>query len=168
MGRYDAESRTFENGFFDGFNIPSTRVSLSEGSGFVNALSGPPCENVRLDLVVLTSYARTDEYLTDQGQTSDAPIKSSTVTQGLRPHHFVQVFVNVYSLLSFLFLELLNDLHINTVSLQQGYSKDIAIYIDHYKKYEADPLGFLQGIETISMSHLHFRLTKHFAHNKQL
>ena len=48
----------------------------------------------------------------------------------LRPRYFAQVFVNVYSLLSFLFLELLNDIHINTVSLQQGYSKDIAMYIE--------------------------------------
>ena len=51
------------------------------------------CENMRFDLVVLTYHTRSDKYLTDQGQTSDAPLNSSTVTQGLRPHHFVQVFV---------------------------------------------------------------------------
>ena len=126
------------------------------------------CENMRFDLVALTYQTRSDYCLTDQGQILDAPINSSTVTQGLRPHHFVQVFVNVYSLLLFLFLESLNDLHINTVSLQQGYSKDIAINIDKYKEYETDPLGLLQRVETSSTSHLHFRLTEHFAHNNQL
>ena len=54
-----------------------------------------------------------------------------------------QQFVIGYLLLSFLFLESLNDLHINTVSIQQGYSKDIAIYIDNYEEYEADPFGLL-------------------------
>ena len=44
----------------------------------------------------------------------------------MKPHHFVQVFVNIYLSLLFLFLESLNDLHINTVSLQQGYSKTTA------------------------------------------
>ena len=123
---------------------------------------------MRFDLVVLTYYARSGYYLTDQGQTSDAPLKSSTVTQGLKPHHFVQVFVIAYLLLSFLFLELLNDLHINTVSLQRGCSDDIAIYIYDYKEYEADPLCLLQRVETSSFSHLHFRLTKQFAQNNQL
>ena len=42
------------------------------------------CENMRFDLIALTYYARSDYCLTDQGQTSDAPIKSSTVMQGLR------------------------------------------------------------------------------------
>jgi hypothetical protein len=63
-----------------------------------------------------TYYARTERCFTDQGQTSDATLKSSTVLQGLRPHHFFQVFANVYFPLSFLFPESLNDLHINTVS----------------------------------------------------
>ena len=111
------------------------------------------CENMRFNLVVLTYHTRSDDYLTDQGQTSDAPFNSSIVTQRLRPHHFVQVFVIAYLLLSFLFLELLNDLHINTVSLQQGYSDDIAIYIYDYKEYEADPLGLRQRVKTSSSSH---------------
>ena len=123
---------------------------------------------MRFDLVVLTYHTRSDNCLTDQEQTSDAPFIFSTVTQSLRPHHFVQVFVIAYFLLSFLFLESLNDLHINTVSLQRGYSDDIAIYIYDYKEYEADPLGLLQRVETSSKSHLHFRLTKQFAHNNQL
>ena len=123
---------------------------------------------MRLDLVVLTYHTRSDEYLTDQAQTSDAPVNSSTVTQSLRPHHFVQVFVIGYLLLSFLFLESLNDFHINTVSLQRGCSDDISIYIEDYKEYEADPLGLLQRVEKSSTSHLHFRLTEHFAHNNQL
>ena len=123
---------------------------------------------MRFDLIVLTYHTRSEDYLTDQGQTSNAPLNSSTITQSLRPHHFVQVFVIAYLLLSFLFLESLNDLHINTVSLQQGCSKDIAIYIDNYKEYEADPLGLLQRVETSSTSHLLFRLTEHFAHNNQL
>ena len=126
------------------------------------------CENMRFDLIALTYYARSDYCLTDQGQTSDAPINSSTVTQDLRPHHFVQVFVNVYSLLLFLFLELLNNLHINTVSLQQGYSKDIAIYIGKHKEYENDPLGLFQRVKKSSKRHFHFRLIEHFAHNNQL
>ena len=119
------------------------------------------------NLVVLTYHTRSDYCLTDHGQTSDAPLKSSTVTQNLRPHHFVPVFVNVYSLLSFLSLESLNDLHINTVSLQRGYSEDIAIYIDDYKEYEADLLGLLQRVETSSASHLHFRLTEQLAYSNQ-
>ena len=126
------------------------------------------CENMRFNLVVLTYHTRSDDCLTDQGQTSDAPFIFSTVTQSLRPHHFVQVFVIAYLLLSFLFLESLNDLHINTVSLQRGYSDDIAIYIYNYKEYEADSLGLLQRVETSSSSHLHFRLTEQFAHNNQL
>ena len=126
------------------------------------------CENMRFDLVVLTYHTRSDDYSTDQGQTSDAPFISSTVTQSLRPHHFVQVFVIGYLLLSFLFLESRNDLHINTVSLQQGCSEDIAIYIYDYKEYEADPLGLLQRVEKSSSSQSHFRLTEHFAHNNQL
>ena len=118
------------------------------------------CQNMRFNLVVLTYHTKSDYWLTNQGQTSDAPLKSSTITQGLRPHHFVQVFVNVYSLLLFLFLELLNDLHINTVSLQQGDSKDITIYIEKYKEYEADPLSLIQRVKKSSKSHLSFRLTK--------
>jgi len=123
---------------------------------------------MRFDLVVLTYHTRSDDYSTDQGQTSDAPCYSSTVTQSLRPHHFVQVFVIAYFLLSFLFSESLNDLHINTVSLQRGYSEDIAIYIDDYNEYEADLLGLRQRVEMSSLSHLHFRLTEQFAHNNQL
>ena len=98
---------------------------------------------MRFNLVVLTYHTRSDDYSTDQEQTSDAPFISSTVTQSMRPHHFVQVFVIAYLLLSFLFLESLNDFHINNVSLQRGYSDDIAIYIYEYKEYEADPLGLL-------------------------
>ena len=123
------------------------------------------CENMRFDLVVLTYHTRSDDCLTDQGQTPDGPFLFSTVTQSLRPHHFVQVFVIACLLLSFLFLESLNDLHINTVSLQQGYSEDIAIYIYDYKEYVSDPLGLIQKIKTSSQSHLHFRLTKQCAHN---
>ena len=69
--------------------------------------------------------------MTDKGHTSDAQLKCSTVTQDLKPHHFVQVFV-IYSLLSFLFLESLNDFHIHTVSFQRDYSEDIALHIDDY------------------------------------
>ena len=120
------------------------------------------------DLIALTYHTRSDDCLIDQGYTSDAPINSRPVTQGLRPHHFVQVFVNVDSLLFCLFLGSLNALHINTVSLQQGYSEDIVICIDNYREYDADPLGLLRRVETSSSSHLHFRLTEQFAHNNQL
>ena len=126
------------------------------------------CENRNFYLIALTYYARLDNCLTDQGQTSDAPINSSTVTQDLRPHHFVQEFVIVYLLLSFLFLESLNDLHINTVSLLRGFSKDIAIYVGKHKEYENDPLGLFQRVKTSSKRHFHFRLIEHFAHNNQL
>ena len=94
-----------------------------------------------LDLIAFIHHDWTNYYFTHQGQTSDAPIKPSTVPQDLRRHHFVQIFVNVFFPLSFLFLGLRNDLHINAISLQQGYSKDIAIYIDNYGKYETIPFG---------------------------
>ena len=61
------------------------------------------------------------------------------------------MFVNVDSLLFCLFLESLNALHINTVSLQRGYSDDIAIYIYDYKGYDADPLGLIQKVEKSSL-----------------
>jgi hypothetical protein len=80
---------------------------------------------------------------TDQRQTSDAGLKSSTVTQGLKLHHFAKVFPDVYSTLSILFLELLNNLHINTVSLQQGCSEKIAIYIENYGEYDTHPFGII-------------------------
>ena len=86
----------------------------------------------------------------------------------MRPHHFVQVFANIYLSLLFLLLESLNDLHINTVSLQRGYSKYIAIYNNHYGKYETIPFGLIQRLNQSSKSHFHFRLIEQFAHNNQL
>jgi hypothetical protein len=68
----------------------------------------------------------------------------------MRPQHFVQVFANIYLSLLFLFLESLNDLHINTVSLQQGYSKDIAIYIENYRKYETILFGLIRRLNQSS------------------
>ena len=88
--------------------------------------------------------------------------------QGLRPHHFIQVFANVYSHLLFLFLELLNDLQINTVSLHQGCSKDIAAYIDNFWEYETNPFGTIQQSKQSSKSHICLSLAKHFAHKNQL
>ena len=86
----------------------------------------------------------------------------------MRPHHFVQVFANIYLSLLFLLLESLNDLHINTVSRQQGYSNDIAIYIENYRKYETILFGLIQWLNQSSKSHLHFRLSKQFTHNNQV
>ena len=120
------------------------------------------------DLIAFIHHAWTNYCFTDQGQTSDAPLKSSTVPQGLRPHHFVQVLAIVYLPLSFLFPESLKDLHINAVSLQRGYSEDIAIYIDDHGKYETIPLGLIQQLNQSSKSHLHFRVTEQFAHSNQL
>jgi hypothetical protein len=97
----------------------------------------------------------------------NAPLKSSTVTQGLS-HHFVPVFANVSSPLPFLFHKLLNDLHINTVSLQQGYSKDFAIYINEYGKYETNMFGMIQHFKQSPKHYSYFSLTEHFAHNNQL
>ena len=112
---------------------------------------------------------RLDKLLfTYQGQTTDAPSKSSTVPQGLRPPHFVQIFDNVYFPLSFHSLGSLNDIHINAISLQWGYSEDIAIHIEYYGKYEAIPFGIIQRLIQSSKSHLHFRISKQFAHNNQL
>ena len=128
----------------------------------------PVYENRRFDLIAFTYHAWTNYCFTYQGQTSDAPSKSSTVKQGLKPPHFVQIFDILYFLLSFLFLRLLNDLHINAISLQQGYSKDIAIYIDDYGKYETIQFGLIQRLNQSSKSHLHFRITEQFAHNNQL
>ena len=114
----DKEKR--ENRISEGFD-PST-FEENNDSNYAGK-----CENRNFYLIALTYYARLDYCLTDQRQTSDAPINSRTVTQDLRPHHFVQVFVNGYLLLSFLFLESLNDYHIYTVSLQQGTAK-ISLY----------------------------------------
>ena len=86
----------------------------------------------------------------------------------MKPPHFVQTFDFVYFPLSFRFLGLLNDLHINAISLQRGYSKDIAIYIDDYGKYETIPFGIIQRLIQSSKSHLHFRISNQFAHNNQL
>jgi hypothetical protein len=86
----------------------------------------------------------------------------------MRPPHFVQIFANIYFPLSFLFLGLLNDLHINAISLQRGYSEDIAIYIDDYGEYETIPFGLIQRLIQSSKSHLHFRISEQFAHNNQL
>ena len=126
------------------------------------------CENIGFDLIAFIDHAWTNYCFTHQEQTSDAPSKSSTVAQGLRPPHFVQIIDNVYFPLSFLFLGSLNDFHINTVSLQRGYSKDIAIYIDDYGKYETIPFGIIQRLYQSSKSHLHFRISEQFAHNNQL
>ena len=76
--------------------------------------------------------------------------------------------VIVYLPLSFLFPESLKDLHINAVSLQRGYSEDIAIYIADRGKYETIPFGLSQRLNSSSKSHLHFSLTEQFAHNNQL
>jgi hypothetical protein len=103
---------------------------------------------MRFDLIAFTNHAWSDCCFTDQRQTSDGPLKSSTVTQGRRPHHFVQVFANVYSPLSFLFFELLHDLYINTVSLQRGCSEDIATYINDYGEYETDPFWYDRTVQT--------------------
>jgi hypothetical protein len=121
-----------------------------------------------LDLIAFIHHAWTNYWITGQGQTSDAPLKSSTIPQGLKPHHFVQVFANVFLSLSFPFPESLNDLHIYTVSLQRDYSEDIAIYIDDYGKYETTPFGLIQRLKQSSESQLHFRITDQFAHNNQL
>ena len=123
---------------------------------------------MRFDLVAFIHHAWTNYCFTYQGQTSDAPTGSSTVKQSLRPPHFVPIFDNVSFLLSFLFLGSLNDLHINAIGLQRGYSEDIAIYIDDYGKYETIPFGLIQRLYQSSKSHLHFRITEQFAHNNQL
>jgi hypothetical protein len=120
------------------------------------------------DLIAFIHHAWRNYCFTYQGQTSDAPTKSSTVRQGLKPPHFVQIFDIVYFPLSFLFLGSLNDLHINAISLQRGYSEDIAIYIDVHGKYETIPFGIIQRLYQSSKSHLHFRISEQFAHNNQL
>ena len=140
----------------------SNGVPSLEGSG--EAM----CENMGFDLIAFTYHAWTNYCFTYQGQTSDAPSKSSTVPQGLRPPHFVQIFANIYFPLSFLFLRSLNDLHINTVSLQRGYIEGIAIYIVNYGKYETIPFGLIQQLNQSSKSHLHFRINKQFAHHNEL
>ena len=120
------------------------------------------------DLIAFIHHAWTNYYFTYQRQTSNAPSKSSTTWQGLRPPHFVQIFDNIYFPLAFLFLGSLNDLHINAISLQQGYRKDIDVYIDKYGKYETILFGLIQRLIQSSKSHLHFRITEQFAHNNQL
>ena len=105
------------------------------------------------DHVAFIHHAWRNYRFTYQGQTLDAPSKSSTVKQGLKPPHFVQIFDILYFLLSFLFLRLLNDLHINAISLQRGYSKDIAIYIDVHGKYVTIPFGLIQQLYQSSKSH---------------
>jgi hypothetical protein len=126
------------------------------------------CEYIGFDLIAFIDHSRINYSFTYQEQTSDAPSKSSTVAQDLRPPHFVQIVENVFFPLSFLFLGSLNDFHINTVSLQRGYSEDIAIYIDYYGKYETIPFGIIQRLNQSSKSHLHFRISEQFAHNNQL
>ena len=78
----------------------------------------PVCENMGFDRIARTYHTLTYYCFTSQGQTSDAPPNSSTVRQGLRPPHFVQIFDNVYFPLSFHSLGSLNDIHINAISLQ--------------------------------------------------
>ena len=120
------------------------------------------------DLIAFIHHVWRNYCFTYQGHPSDAPTKSSTVRRGLKPPHFVQIFDIVYFPLSFLFLGLLNDLHINAISLQRGYSEDIAIYIEDYGKYETILFGFIQRLNQSSKSHLHFRISEQFAHNNQL
>jgi hypothetical protein len=117
-------------------------------------------ENMGFDLIAFIHHDWTNYCFTYQGQSSDAPSKSITIRLRLRLPHFVQIFDNVYFLLAFLFLESLNDLHINTISLQQGYSKDIAIYIDEYGRYETILFCLIQWLYQSSKSHLHFRISK--------
>ena len=105
----------------------------------------PVYENRRFDLIAFTYYTWTNYYFTHQGQTSDAPAKSSTVPQDLTPPYFVQIFANVYFVVVS-FLGSLNDLHINASSLLRGYCEDIAIYIDNYGKCETIPFGIIQRI----------------------
>ena len=88
--------------------------------------------------------------------------------QSLLHQSAVLLLLLVFKVREFLFPESLNDLNINAVSLQQGYSKDNAIYIDIHKKYETIPFGLIQQLNQNSKSHLHFSPTKQFAHNNQL
>ena len=71
--------------------------------------------------------------------------------QRMSLHHFVQVFSNDYSPLSLLSLKSLSDLHINSVSLQQGCREVITVWIDEngeYGEYEANPLGYHLTVQT--------------------
>ena len=73
-------------------------------------------ENRRFYLIAFTYQAWSHLCFTDQGQTSDAPLKIQYCYARPDPHLFVQVFDKVYSPSSLLFLKLL---HIDTVSLQK-------------------------------------------------
>jgi hypothetical protein len=145
------------------------KVLVASSHNLCSKFSGYSWEsNLTHGFSTTSLHAGTNYCFIYQGQTSDAPSKSTTVLQGLRPPHFVQIFANVYFPLSFLFLGLLNDLHINTVSLQWGYSKDAANYIDDYGKYETILFGLIQQLNHSSKSHLHFRINEQFAQQNQL